>query len=48
MKIKNDECRLTKISYVSNLDVNLLFERRLTKKKFKNNFDNDDLYIYNS
>ena len=47
IKIKNDECRLTKILYVSNLDVNLLFERRLIKKEFKNNFDNDDLYMCN-
>ena len=32
MKIKNDECRLINVLYVSNLKINLLFERRFTKK----------------
>ena len=32
MKVKNDECRLTNVLYVFNLRINLLFEKRLTKK----------------
>ena len=32
MRVKNDECRLTNVLYVFNLKVNLLFEKRFTKK----------------
>ena len=32
MKIKDDECRLTNILYIFILKINLLFEKRFTKK----------------
>ena len=32
MKIKNDEYQLTNVLYVFNLKINLLFEKRFTKK----------------
>ena len=46
MKVKNDESRLTKILYVSNLEINLLFARRFIKCELKENFNNDDLYMH--
>ena len=46
MKVKNDESRLTKILYVSNLEINLLFARRFIKCELRKNFNNDDLYMH--
>ena len=46
MKVKNDESRLTKILYVSNLEINLLFARRFIKCELRKSFNNDDLYMY--
>ena len=46
MRVKNDKSRLTKILYVSDLEVNLLFERRFIKKKLKESFDDNDLYMH--
>ena len=38
MKVKNDECRLTNVLYVFNLRINLLFEKRFTKKNLRKKF----------
>ena len=46
IKIKNDECRLTNILYVFNLKINLLFEKRFTKKDLQKNFDDNNLYMH--
>ena len=46
MKILNDECKLTKILYVLDIEINLLFERRFTRRDLRESFDNDDLYIH--
>ena len=46
MKVKNDKSRLTKIFYVSNLEINLLFARRFIKCELKENFNNDNLYMH--
>ena len=46
MKVKNDECRLTNVLYIFNLKINLLFERRFTKKNLQENFDDNDLYMH--
>ena len=32
MKIKNNECQLTNVLYIFNLKINLLFEKRFTKR----------------
>ena len=45
MRIKNNECRLTNILYIFNLRINLLIEKRFTKKHSQESFDNNDLYI---
>ena len=47
MKIKTDECHLTKVLYVSDLEINLLSDKRLIKKKLKRSFDDNDLYMHN-
>ena len=46
MKIYHEQYRLTKVFYIFDLKINLLFERRFTKYNFKKNFDNNNLYIY--
>ena len=46
MKVKDDECRLTNILYIFNLRINLLFEKRFTKKNLQKNFNNNDLYMH--
>ena len=46
MKIKNDECQLTNALYVFNLKINLLFEKRFTKRNLQKNFDDNDLYMH--
>ena len=46
MKMKNEECRLTKILYVFDLEVNLFSEKRFTRKRLKGSFDDDDLYMH--
>ena len=33
MKVKDDECRLTNVLYDINLKIDLLFERRFTKRE---------------
>ena len=47
MKIRTDECRLTKMLYVSDFEVNLLSDKRLIKKELKRSFDNNNLYMHN-
>ena len=44
--MKNEKCRLTKILYVLDLEVNLFSKKRFIKKKFKKSFDDDDLYMH--
>ena len=46
IKVKDDECRLTNVLYVFNLKINLLFEKRFTKKSLRENFDDNDLYMH--
>ena len=46
IKVKNDKTQLTKILYVSNLEINLLFAKRFTKYELKKNFINENLYMY--
>ena len=46
MKTHYEQCRLTKMFYIFDLKINLLFERRFIKYDFKKSFDNDDLYIH--
>ena len=46
MRVNKNECHLTKILYVFDLDVNLLFERRFIKCELIKNFNNDDLYMH--
>ena len=46
MKIKDDECRLTNVLYIFNLKINLLFEKRFTKKNLQKSFDDNNLYMH--
>ena len=46
MKVKNDECRLTNVLYIFNLKINLLFEKRFTKKNLQESFNDNDLYMH--
>ena len=46
LRVKNDESRLTKIFYVFDLEINLLFDKRFIKCELKENFNNDDLYMH--
>ena len=46
MRVKDDECRLTNILYSFYLKINLLFERRFTKRDLQKSFDNNDLYMH--
>ena len=46
IKVKDDECRLTNVLYVFNLKINLLFERRFTKKDLQESFDDNNLYMH--
>ena len=46
MKIKDDECQLTNVLYVFNLKVNLLFEKRFTKRNLQENFNDNNLYMH--
>ena len=47
IKTRTDECRLTKMLYVFDLEVNLLFDKRLIKKELKRSFNDNDLYMHN-
>ena len=46
MRVKDGECWLTNVLYVFNLKINLLFERRFTKKNLRRNFDDNNLYMH--
>ena len=46
IKMKNEICRLTKILYVFDLEINLFSKKRFIKKKLKESFDDDDLYMH--
>ena len=46
IRVNKKKCHLTKILYVFDLDVNLLFERRFIKCELIKSFNNDDLYMY--
>ena len=46
IKIKNDKTQLTKILYVSNLEINLLFAKRFTKYELRENFISENLYMH--
>ena len=46
IKVKNDKTQLTKILYVLSLEINLLFAKRFTKYELKENFINENLYMY--
>ena len=46
MRVKNEEDRLIEMFYVSDLEVNLLSERRFIKKELRESFDDDDLYMH--
>ena len=46
IKVKNDKTQLTKILYVSNLEINLLFAKRFTKYELKKNFISENLYMH--
>ena len=46
IRIKDDECRLTNVLSIFNLRINLLFERRFTKKDLQRSFDDNDLYMH--
>ena len=46
MRIINKQNVLTNVFYVSNFDVNLLFEKTLCVSESKKNFDENDLYLH--
>ena len=46
MRVKNGEGRLIEVLYVSDLEVNLLSERRFIKKELRESFDDDGLYMH--
>ena len=46
MKIKDDECQLANVLYVFNLKINLLFEKRFTKRNLQENFNDNNLYMH--
>ena len=46
IKIKNDKTQLTKILYVSNLEINVLFAKRFTKYELRENFISENLYMH--
>ena len=46
IKIKDDEYRLMNVLYVFNLKINLLFQKRFTKRDLQKSFDDNDLYMY--
>ena len=46
LRVKNDESRLTKILYVFDLEINLLFDKRFIKCELRESFNNDDLYMH--
>ena len=39
--------KLSSVLYISKLEMNLLFERRMYKKDLQKSFDDKDLYMYN-
>ena len=45
MRVKNDKSMLTKVLYVFDLDVNLLFDRHFIKKKLIKDFNDDSLFM---
>ena len=45
MRVKNDESMLTKMLYVFDFDVNLLFVKHFIKKKLIENFNDDSLFM---
>ena len=46
MRVKDDEYQLTNVLYIFNLKVNLLFEKRFTKRSLQKSFDDNDLYMH--
>ena len=45
MRVKNDESMLTKVLYVFDFDVNLLFVKHFIKKKLIKDFNDDSLFM---
>ena len=45
MRVKNDENMLTKMFYVFDFDVNLLFDKHFIKKKLIKDFNDDNLFM---
>ena len=45
MRVKNNESMLTKVFYVFDFDVNLLFDKHFIKKKLIKNFNDDNLFM---
>ena len=46
IRVKNDESQLTKILYVFDLEINLLFDKRFIKRELRKSFDDNDLYMH--
>lgn len=47
MRVENEQTSLTRVLYVSELEINLLSEKRLCEKKLRESFDTEELYIHN-
>lgn len=48
MRVTNEKSVLTNVFYVFNLDVNLLFEKKLCVNDLKKNFDENELYLHDN